>query len=510
MNRRMEAPTATPRDQLDRLLAVLRRALRYWWVVATIMVVGGGLSALFAFVQEPVFQSETVLLYREMIPTSVIQGREVVQSNRNMASRYKEMVMARGQLQQVAEEFKLLEAEHGKPVADEMRKLVDFRSTGAGAFRISFRSQDRELAQKVTTRLADLLIEEDKRIAREEASTTKVFLEEQKTRATEELHKREKLRAEFLAQHPEFAQETTAANSGGSAIRAAEAKKDRPKESGTDPRILALVRQRNRIQDRLDAPDKPLRPIKRTRTPEQIAAEARVAQTEREVESARRDLESKLARFTERHPDVIKAKTALDDAQKRLRRAQAAVPADDDAPVAAGPIDRDALRTELTKVEGELSAMRGRVKREKAGASEPEPAEDDGTNWVVQLETQWSMLTRDVQESRDRVESLEAKVFTAEITADSVAAQTSKLTIIDPANLPEQPIGKGKGLIILVGLMVFTGLGTAAALGLSMIDDRIYTRADLEGVGIAPVLVEVPRGPKLKHRRPPPGLEEDA
>ncbi len=507
----MEASTATPRDQLDRLLAVLRRSLRYWWVVGLVIIVGGALSALFAFVQKPVFESETVLLYREMIPTSVIQGREVVTSNRNMTSRYKEMVMARGQLQQVAEEFKLLGAEDGKPVADEMRKLVDFRSTGAGAFRIVFRSENRELAQKVSARLADLLIEEDKRIAREEASTTKVFLEEQKARATEELHKREKLRAEFLAQHPEFA-EQTAATSAGASIRAAAARKDMPKEvPGTDPRILALARQRNRIQDRLDAPDKPAPPKRKKKTPEQLAAEQKVTLAERDVDSARRNLEDKLARFTERHPDVIKAKAALEDAQKRLRRAEAAVPSDGDEPVVTGPIDRDALRSELAKVERELAAMRARVKREKAGNSEPAPpSEDESTSWVVQLETKWAALTRDVQESRDRVESLEAKVFTAEITSDSVAAQTSKLTIIDPANLPEKPIGKGKTLIILAGLMVFTGLGTAVALGLSLIDDRIYTRADLESTGIAPVLVEVPPGPKLKHRRPPPGLEGDA
>jgi len=505
----MEDLTATPRDQLDRLLGVLRRALRYWWVVVVVMVVGGGLSALFAFVQKPVFESETVLLYREMIPTSVIQGREVVQSNRNMTSRYKEMVMARGQLQQVAEEFELLGAEDGKPVADEMRKLVGFRSTGAGAFRIVFHSENRELAQKVAARLADLLIEEDKRIAREEASTTKVFLEEQKARATQELHKREKLRAEFLAQHPEFAEET-AASSAGASIRAAAAKKDLPKESpGTDPRILALARQRNRIRDRLDAPDKPSPRKTKKRTPEQIAAEQRVKQAERDVDSARRTLEDKLGRFTERHPDVIKAKAALEDAQKRLRRAEAAVPSDSDEQVVTGPIDRAALRKELAKVERELSAMRARVRREKSGNSEPAPTADESTNWVVQLETQWAALTRDVQESRDRVESLEAKVFTAEITADSVAAQTSKLTIIDPANLPERPVGKGKSLIILAGLMVFTGLGAAVALGLSLIDDRIYTRFDLEGVGIGPVLVEVPRGPKLKHRRPPPGLEEE-
>lgn len=511
-------PNVTARDQFDRLTAIVRRAIRYWWLVAGIAVIGGVLAVLFALAQKPVYESETVLLYREVIPTSVIQGRDVSQSTRNLSSRYREMLMARGQLQQVAEEFELFGASPDKPVADDMRTLVDFRSKGTGTFRIVFRSGDPALAQKVTARLAEQLIEEDRRISREEASTTQTFLVEQKERADIELKKRERAKAQFLADHPEFADESGGGSGAGASVRAAAAnKKDIPKRN-VDPRVLALERQRNRLRDRLAAPDEPVaRPATRKiRSSEQIAAEARVAQAQREVDQLRSELDDRLSRFTDKHPDVIKARNAFDDAQRRLRRAEAAVPADDsDDPIVAGPIDRDALAADLQRVERDLTAMRAKVARETPD-DKREASTDDATSWVVQLETDWSRLARDVEESRDRVESLEAKVFTAEITADSVAAQTSKLTVIDPANEPQRPIGKGKTIIVLAGLLLFGGLGVAMALGLAFIDDRIYTRWDLDQAGVAPMLVEVPRpdkrGKQARSAPPParPGNKEAA
>ena len=64
-----------------------------------------------------------------------------------------------------------------------------------------------EQAKLVTARLTQILIEEDGRIRREQASTTKNFLEKQKGDADTELKRRERAKAEFLYQHaarPEF------------------------------------------------------------------------------------------------------------------------------------------------------------------------------------------------------------------------------------------------------------------------------------------------------------------
>src|SRR5262245_21648516 len=98
---RLEREVLTPRDQLERILDVLRRATRYMWLVVVVTVVGGGLSVLFALSRPRLYESETVLFYREMISQSVLQGREISQQSNVLSSRYREMLLARSNLIEV-------------------------------------------------------------------------------------------------------------------------------------------------------------------------------------------------------------------------------------------------------------------------------------------------------------------------------------------------------------------------------------------------------------------------
>src|SRR5262245_14486959 len=122
------AKSLTPRDQIERVVDILRRATRYMWLVVVITVVGGGLAVLFSLSRPLQYESETVLLYREMISQSVLQGREVVQSANVLSSRYKEMLLARSNLVEVVKKFHLFPdtvAEDGEVSAsDEIRTRV--------------------------------------------------------------------------------------------------------------------------------------------------------------------------------------------------------------------------------------------------------------------------------------------------------------------------------------------------------------------------------------------------
>lgn len=511
----------TTRDQFDKLAALVRRALRYWWVAASITLVGGTLAVLFALLRAPTYESETVLLYREMIPTEVLQGRAVAAHTRNVSSQYREMTMARKQLRTLVEEFGLfpeLVEERGREAAvEELRQYVDFRDRGAGTFQIAYRDSDPTRAKEVTARLTDLLIAEDRRIRLEQASVTKDFLEEEKTRASDELRKRQRTLSQFLAKHPEFAQETLMAQTPGASIRAQQKSaggEESRDPSDWSPQLGALLRQRDRMKERLAGPDQPTSAPK---SPERIAAEARVRAARRDVESAESKLGDLTARgLTGRHPDVMTAEQRIADAKKRLRRAEASMPALNDVVAAAGPVDRDALRKRLDKLESQIASERSRIRKQndKAREESSQPGTEED-NWVVVLETEWANLTRELEEARDRVESLEGKVFAAEIAASSeMAEHGGQITIIDPAYAPQRPIGKGKRIIVMAGLVLFGTLGLALAFGLALIDDRIYGRQDLEQLGIAPVMTVVPPGPSRWRRRrppsaPPPSTEGD-
>ena len=489
----------TPRDRLQRLVELGRKTLRYWWLIAIFAVVGGGLSFAFAMTRARSYQSWATLFYQEQIQSSLLQNREEV-VQRNIGDRYRELLTARAQLMQIVSDPKLdpyPELTDPELAIDKLRQEIHFEARGANAFRIAFADADPDRAKAVTDKLTKLLQDKDEALRNEQAQATATFATTQKEEAAIELRKRELALAEFLAKHPEFAQEPNQQNSEGASIRAI--RNQKPVATGNN-RLYALERQRQRIQARLDAP--PDAPVIRTPappTPEKVSADATVADAQRELTAANRELEDALSKYTDKHPTVIKAQDRIAAAQQRLRHAQAAVPPDVETPLApATPADR-------TKLQKELAALDAQISNEQSGAkgtaatTAANAAAETSTNWVVQLETQHADLRRGVNEQRERVEALADSVFRAQMDANQKLAETGgRLSVVDPAFKPVQPTGAGKTIFMLAGMVLFLSLGGALAVGFAVIDDRLYRRDDIDQLGIA-VLAVIPKA--VRHKK---------
>ncbi|MBA3455898.1 MAG: hypothetical protein H0T42_22565 [Deltaproteobacteria bacterium] len=495
----------TPRDRLQHLVDLGRKTVRYWWLIAVFAVAGGALSLAFALFKEKTYVSWATLFYQERIQTQVMSPTREEIAQRNIGDRYRELLLARSQLEQIVHDPKLnpFPDESDPDVAiDELRERVKFEARGANAFRVTYKDDDPARAKAVTEKLTKLLQEKDEDLRNDQAARTVNFATTQKESASVELRASEQKLAEFLAAHPEFAQDANQPNTEGASIRAIrDAKEKTPKATG-NTRLYALERQRQRIQTRLDAPpDSP--PIRIVAPPsaERTAAEAAANEAQREVNQANRQLEDARTRYTDKHPEFIKAQTKVDAAQTKLRHAQAAIPPAVETAVApATPEDREKLQKELAALESQISNEQHRA----SGGTGKAPAVDTSTNWVVKLETEHANLRRDVNEQRERVESLAASVFRAQIDASQKAAeQGGRLSIVDPAFKPVRPSGPGKTIFLLAGMVLFLSLGLGMAVGLAVIDDRLYRRSDLDYLGI-PVLAVIPPGPPRVIKRGQP------
>ncbi|MGE5186998.1 MAG: GumC family protein [Acidobacteriota bacterium] len=491
----MALSPVTPRDRLQRLVDLGKKTLRYWWLIAVFAVVGGALSLVFALTRARNYQSYAVLFYQERIQSSLLSNREE-QVQRNIGDRYRELLLARGQLEQIIADPKLNaypDIKDPELAIDKLRTAIRFESRGANAFRINYTDVDPDRAKAVTEKLTKLLQDKDEALRNEQAQATVNFATTQKEEAGAELRKREQGLAEFLAKHPEFAQDPNQQGEGAS-IRAIRNQKAQPTGN---PRLYALERQRQRIEARLDAPpDAPPVRIPAPPSPEKIAADAAVAEAQRELSSAKRDLEDAMSKYTDRHPAVIKAQERVASAQQRLRTAEAAVPPDIETPIApATPADRTKLQKELSQLESQISDL-----QKAQGKGSAVPAVDATTNWVVQLETQHADLRRAVNEQRERVESLADSVFRAQMDANQKSAETGgQLSVVDPAFKPGKPTGPGKTIFLLAGVVLFLALGGGLAIGMAVLDDRVYRRADVDQLGIA-VLAVIPRAKKPSKR----------
>jgi uncharacterized protein involved in exopolysaccharide biosynthesis len=486
----MAVGNPTTRDQLEKVQDLLRRTLRYLWIAVVVGAVGGTLSVAYALTRPHEYESETVLLYREMISQSMLQDRDVNVASSALSSRYREMLMSRQNLARVVGEFNLypdiVEKDGTMAAAALMRTKVAFRDRGSGTFHISFTGNSPEEAQKVVKRLAEILKEEDNRVRREQAEVTSNFLNEQKTQADIALAERKRQQVEFLTKHPEFAED----NKGGSgaAIRGSQ------KKPSGDRGLSALLRQRDRIAARLKNPDKPVAVSGGNRSPARIAAEAKLRQADEAVANAEQELADKLRRFTDKHPDVTTARNRVAEAKKSQREmAKALAAVAEDVPVLSAPFDKAALESELAKIDREIATTRA---RQASGTKDKSDLADE----LVSLETEWSTLERSVDEALIKVQALETKTFTAQIAASSELAESAQLSVIDEAFLPATPAGKPRKLLALAGMVLFGGLGLALAVGLALVDDRVYRRSDLEALDIAPVLVEIPAAKKKRRR----------
>lgn len=498
----------TARDRLDQLLRFLHRASRYWWLTVGLVVVGAVLSVLFALSRPKVYQSGAVLYYQERLQTSLLQNRDVSTMHRNIGERYRELLLARSSLVEVIRDAavnpfpELLAAEGEDEAVEELRLRIGFRPRGANTFVITYQDPDPDRAKAVTQRLTTLLRDKAAAVRVESAQATAKFAAELRGDAIDGLRARQRKLNEFLVAHPEFVSEGNAGNGEGAAVRAMQDRNARPTSAGAPSTsvLQALERQRARIKARIDNPNAPVptpAPVRRERSPEQLAADAKVAEVEREVAAAARRVEDAQAKFTDRHPEMLKAKDALASAQARLREAKAAVPPDKvvvDDPLPSTPVDPAQLQRLLADVERQIAAERARTRPGAGPVAAPDVGAAAAASSVVKLEDDYQQLKLDVDEQKQRVDSLADSAFRTELEAQQrIAEQGDSLSIVDGAYRPLRPIGKPKKKLVMVGLVVFTLLGIGLALALALLDDRIYQRDDLLAVSSTPVLAVIPR-----------------
>lgn len=91
----------------------------------------------------------------------------------------------------------------------------------------------------------------------------------------------------------------------------------------------------------------------------------------------------------------------------------------------------------------------------------------------------------------------------------SEAVETGQVEIIDPAVVPSEPIGSGRGLKLVLGLMLGLMLGGGAAFVREHLNTSIGRREELEGVLQIPGLAVIPQfsSPAAAERRMQPLLE---
>jgi uncharacterized protein involved in exopolysaccharide biosynthesis len=499
----------TAHDQLHRAWLTVVRSKRHLWKGVVVVAVFTMAALVFSVVRGRIYLSETVLLYRQIINPRLLGGSNEDRLRvKDIGVRLGEILLSRPNLKRVIEKFKLypdLVAENRQVDAvEKMRLAVTFRVRPGDTIHISFTGETPKQAQQVTAYLAERLIEEDRRLRSEQATTTGKFINSELKRVRAELEQREREIARFIALHPEFARVTTpGAGTAGASIRAQGVKKGAPPPApGVRPDygIRALRRQRKRILERLATKAPTPRVIRDPR----IEEAHRLA--EQELAREKRRLARLRTQFTDLHPDIQAAMARVRAAQEQLARVARLLKSTSRVEKPVSTVDKKALEAELEQIEQKILAHRRRAnRRSKPRVDEPKfDVKDETASRIVALEIEWSKLNRNVAETRDRYLQLEARQFQALLSTSSELSQrASQIEIIDPAYLPVRPSGIGRTVIVGGGFAISIVLAVSLMLILAVLDNRVYRQVDFERLNIEiPVLTVVPppESPAKKRR----------
>src|SRR5512138_901300 len=124
------AGAALPRDQLDWILKLARRTVRYLWVAVPIVALGVAATLLLARRKQPLYASEAVVFYQEGVSLNLI-GSEGGPNTRKMGQRLKEAVMAHTSVEALVKDFHLYPELTGaakmSEAIDKARDRINFR-----------------------------------------------------------------------------------------------------------------------------------------------------------------------------------------------------------------------------------------------------------------------------------------------------------------------------------------------------------------------------------------------
>jgi polysaccharide chain length determinant protein (PEP-CTERM system associated) len=382
-------------------------------------------------------------------------------------------------------------------------------------FTITYRNTNPKLAFDVVQTILTTFIESKTGSNRSEMQNALVFLEQQIATYERQLREAEKRRADFRAKYVDL---LPAGDNGATRLEVAQGnvrllqgrlqdeltKRDMLKsELGSMPPLLVTE------VEPPPAPNQPV-PVPITAAERAAAAQARpLIPEQQKVKEAEAQLSEMLTHYTPQHPDVIAAKRRLDVLKSAAAAAVAALDAQATAASGAAtaataaavaaaaapgapapapgrsrsvanplyePMKVRLLETEATTVSlqrqlADATMERDRLQEISRGAPGLQAE-------FLNLNRDYDVVAKNYQELLTRRESMRIATA-AEADADKI-----KIQIVDPPQVPQNPVAPRRALLITAVLLAGIMGGLALALLLAQFDQSFHTLDELRDFGL--------------------------
>ncbi len=466
----------TPEYIID---VVLRRR---WYIIIPfcLSMVAGIFYAVWA---PKVYQASTLILIEpQRVPQNYVRSIVTTSPDARIAT-ISEQINSRTSLEKIITEFNLFtDPKYDKLFPEDkieiLRKRISVKVTrgrsGNDAFSISYRGGDPEKTMKIANTLASYFINENLKSRESQAMGTSDFLSEELTSMRKRLVTVEKKlkehRKKYMGELPEQLQSNLAIL-------------DRLQTQLTDRR-QSLREEKNRlslVQQVIASP--PPAPVARTGQ-----ASAAVGESSN-LDILKEQLAILTARYTQRHPDVVKVKKMIADLEKKARESMSAR----DATVPESEaITRPAVRNENYTRREEIRLAINRLEAEISETQAQIAIYQDRVEATPKREQELSALRRDYENIQSAYNSLLERKLEADIAVNMERKQKGEqFQILDSASVPQRPIKPDMRKLFILFLAGGLGIGGGIIFLLEYLDTSFRRPEDVESLGVG-LLAAIP------------------
>jgi len=469
---------------------------RRWWLIISV-VLCWATALVLSLVLPARYKSETlVLVEQESVPAQYVTPNVSVDLQQRLQS-LTEQTLSRPRLLQIISQFHLYGHVPGQAVSDDAVKRMGgdisvelIRSSGRGdiaAFKIIYSGSSPDQAQKVTSRLASLFIQDSLNRQQRMSEETTSFLGNQLDEARKELEKQEELLREFRTR-----------NLG-----------ELPEQMQSNVQILSG------LQERLQSATASLHQAEQQKlylgsligwSSNAMANTAAGGDTggiastplDEQIDKMKADLAALEGHYSPLHPDVIHLREKIENAEKMKHQMESrAHSAKGEGPGGASEIPRGQRAiSPLTQMQSQFKANELEITNRKQEIKDIEKQigqYQSRLNLTPVREQQLAEVTRNHEQSRTHYESLLAKKLQSEMATDlSKQQENAQFRTIDPPTLPQRPYWPNRLKFSAIGLFLGMLMGLLAIALKETIDGRIYGEDDLSRWVTVPVIATVP------------------
>ncbi len=474
------------------IFKILSAIYRRKGLILSVFVVVSSLAVYLTTILPEIYRSSTLIVVTpQRIPTSFVASTVTIDLNERMQSIIQE-ILSRTRLEKIIQEFDLYPSQTKGSIEERIERLrrkvkVELRRNNV--FELSFESENPEKAQQVTSRLASLFIDQNLQAREQQAEGTKSFINAEAERLRKELEEQEAVVNRYKAAHGYELPDQLDTN-----LRSLE--QLRRELEGSSVRLSALEERKGVLQKQIVEADIPKADALAGPISVPVIGVAQSVQ----IEMKKKELDSLLQKYSNKHPDVIRAKKEIQALENEINGTMPPQP-DSKKSSSVNPV-KQVLQTQIVGIDSEIQALHAQSERIRSQVGDLQARVDNTPIRGIEL----SKISRGYEITLKKYQDLLAKSLDSQLSENMERKlKGEQFQILDSANFPLRPIRPNRPLIILIGLLVGMAGGVAVAILLENMDSSFKRSEEITTYVNVPLLATLPalitRGNVLEQRR---------